>query len=539
MKSTYNEGIIDKICCNCFWILKLFVWHFLCGGIVIILWRIVLIIMKIPVFCDCTCCTHSLNEAYQHWVFIVYAMNPFNKKLIYSQTQHQNIKHEIIENMAIGQGCPPLGLIVCVYFIFLYVMGLLHLIFYLLTWIFTFGAFVRYHKYVFDVFDMEYPIQIVNETDYHKNSQNLQQDKAHLDIVSLQIHQQNMNKEVIDLQISQKKQNKTIEMSNYTNNNDTKNKQEMDLSQDQSQAISFMQCFDNLKSMGFNTTDIDRAMSIYKKQYGSEYYMESMITIITNLSNSDQYISDSHNLNVDINCINYQLNSVVQNKWTHNVKKYKISYAVGFMQKYCSDCVSADDCFNILRSRACIDALLQIGYSKSDIKAAVMTLLFEKAKCGARKIMVHARGRRGAFIMFRKNLNELDDAVYLIFIDWIKSYFHFSYNSSLSLYEKINGDKLMVDNIDDIVDAFQANSDMDDDNYVLHLFVQKSDIEEFEGVQNCVVYIDNYNDVEGIQQNNNIIDEMDVSIPSYASISLQSENNLDTNDNEISNAMNA
>jgi len=87
-------------------------------------------------------------------------------------------------------------------------------------------------------------------------------------------------------------------------------------------------------------------------------------------------------------------------------------------------------------------------------------------------ITVHLESDENNTFGFAVN-EELDETLYTKLISAIISYFKFPDNSSLSLYEKVDGTNIDIDDIDDIIDAFQAKNG-DDNNGDLHLFVRTS-----------------------------------------------------------------
>eukprot|EP01084_Bolivina_argentea_P118693 210545_1 len=128
-----------------------------------------------------------------------------------------------------------------------------------------------------------------------------------------------------------------------------------------------------------------------------------------------------------------------------------------------------------------------------------------------RKITVHSVNKTVEFVF--RDLNRLDEQniIYFKFISSIKSYFHLANDCSLSLYEKVNGQNICVDDMDDIIDSFEANDD--DDNYVLHLYIASkfigSDIQpdhadclQIEGLQNMEQIRTDYEDMVFCVENN-------------------------------------
>eukprot|EP01084_Bolivina_argentea_P029740 55210_1 len=88
-----------------------------------------------------------------------------------------------------------------------------------------------------------------------------------------------------------------------------------------------------------------------------------------------------------------------------------------------------------------------------------------------RKIIVHSNNSTINPFPFQigNDLKHLNDQIYIKLISSIKSYFHLSIDCSLRLYEKINGSKIEINDIIDLIDAFEADGN---NNYVLDVYFE-------------------------------------------------------------------
>eukprot|EP01084_Bolivina_argentea_P032252 59659_1 len=89
-----------------------------------------------------------------------------------------------------------------------------------------------------------------------------------------------------------------------------------------------------------------------------------------------------------------------------------------------------------------------------------------------RIIIVHLQNNVFQFCVGH-SLDELNEGVYNILIANIKMHFDLSNDCSFSLFEKEYATTLSVDNVNDVIDAFQAHDD--DNNFVLHLYMEMSE----------------------------------------------------------------
>eukprot|EP01084_Bolivina_argentea_P029738 55204_1 len=88
-----------------------------------------------------------------------------------------------------------------------------------------------------------------------------------------------------------------------------------------------------------------------------------------------------------------------------------------------------------------------------------------------RTIIVHSNNITINSFPFQigNDLDQLNDETYIKLISSIKSHFHLLTDRSLRLYEKINGSKIDIDDIMDLIDAFEAN---EGNNYVLNVYFE-------------------------------------------------------------------
>eukprot|EP01084_Bolivina_argentea_P026715 49708_1 len=95
----------------------------------------------------------------------------------------------------------------------------------------------------------------------------------------------------------------------------------------------------------------------------------------------------------------------------------------------------------------------------------------ENTVTNGRKVVIHSENCKVNEFTFeiRIDLNECDDTTYISLISSMKLNFDLSSDTPFRLYEKVNGSDIDIDDITDLVDAFEANGE---DTFTVNLYVE-------------------------------------------------------------------